>query len=267
MKNVRKQLKDLTIRDNFLFAAVMMQEDNCKRFLEMLLGIEIDRIEMQVAVEHLGKRIRYYHSQMDMDLLVSGHDYEELPRTYVIFICDFDPFGLGRYCYTFRSQCLEEPRAELGDGAQSIVLSTRGRHGEEISPQLEVFLSFIRNDDGQPPREETQDPFVRHLQESVRRIKDSREMKQRYVSMLDVYKWERKQVALETRRGDVLELLEELGSVPDSVRERIHAESNTELLKRMHKAAAKAQSIEAFEKCLLIWSRYLTVSTINSNSC
>ena len=86
MKNVRKQLKDLTIRDNFLFAAVMMQEDNCKRFLEMLLGIEIDRIEMQVAVEHLGKRIRYYHSQMDMDLLVSGHDYEELPRTYVIYL-------------------------------------------------------------------------------------------------------------------------------------------------------------------------------------
>ena len=32
----RKKLKDLTIRDNFMFAAVMMQGDNCKDFLEMI---------------------------------------------------------------------------------------------------------------------------------------------------------------------------------------------------------------------------------------
>lgn len=42
----KKKLKDLTIRDNFMFAAVMMQGDNCKHFLEMLLGIEIERIQI-----------------------------------------------------------------------------------------------------------------------------------------------------------------------------------------------------------------------------
>lgn len=41
-----KKLKDLTIRDNFMFAAVMMETDNCKHFLEMVLGIEIERIEI-----------------------------------------------------------------------------------------------------------------------------------------------------------------------------------------------------------------------------
>lgn len=40
----------------------------------------------------LSKRARYYHSQMDMELLRPGNDYAELPDTYVIFICDFDPF-------------------------------------------------------------------------------------------------------------------------------------------------------------------------------
>ena len=39
MSYTKKTLNDLTIRDNFLFAAVMQQEDNCKYFLEMLLGI------------------------------------------------------------------------------------------------------------------------------------------------------------------------------------------------------------------------------------
>lgn len=41
-----KKLKDLTIRDNFMFAAVMMEQDNCKHFLEMVLKIEIERIEI-----------------------------------------------------------------------------------------------------------------------------------------------------------------------------------------------------------------------------
>ena len=34
----KKKLQDLTIRDNFMFAAVMMRDDNCRRFLEMVLG-------------------------------------------------------------------------------------------------------------------------------------------------------------------------------------------------------------------------------------
>ena len=47
MSYTKKTLKDLTIRDNFLFAAVMQQEDNCKQFLEMLLDIQIERIDIQ----------------------------------------------------------------------------------------------------------------------------------------------------------------------------------------------------------------------------
>ena len=44
-------------------------------------------VEMQAAsTPHLGKRSRYYHGQMDMDLLLSGRDYEDLPPAYVILI-------------------------------------------------------------------------------------------------------------------------------------------------------------------------------------
>ena len=55
-------------------------------------------VEMQVAKkEALAKRTRYYHSQMDMELLVKGKDYSELPKACVIFICDFDPFEEKKY--------------------------------------------------------------------------------------------------------------------------------------------------------------------------
>ena len=115
-----KRIKELTIKDNFMFGAVMMDEDNCKGLLERVLEIPIDRVdvskeksivyhpeykgvrldvyakdekqtrynvEMQVERKPaLGKRSRYYQSQMDMEMLLTGEDYTELPNIYVIFI-------------------------------------------------------------------------------------------------------------------------------------------------------------------------------------
>ena len=129
----RKILQELTIKDDFMFGAVMADEENCREFLERVLGFPIEKvtvskeksliyhpeykgirldiiakdeahthynIEMQmVRKPYLGKRSRYYHSQIDMGLLLSGKGYERLPDTYVIFICDYDPFGRGKYCY------------------------------------------------------------------------------------------------------------------------------------------------------------------------
>jgi len=115
----RRSLEDLTLKDNFLFTAVMSDPENCKQLLQIVLKVEIDRvevdyekciithpeyrsirldvyvkdekgtrynIEMQVASEKLEKRTRYYHSQMDLDMLSTSVPYEELPDSYVILI-------------------------------------------------------------------------------------------------------------------------------------------------------------------------------------
>lgn len=41
-----KTLQELTIRDNFMFGAVMSEEENCRRFLELALEISIARVEI-----------------------------------------------------------------------------------------------------------------------------------------------------------------------------------------------------------------------------
>ena len=41
-----KRLKELTIKDNFMFGAVMVDEDNCKGLLERVLEIPIDRVDV-----------------------------------------------------------------------------------------------------------------------------------------------------------------------------------------------------------------------------
>lgn len=40
----RKTLKELTLKDNFMFGAVMSIEENCRRFLEMVLQFPIERV-------------------------------------------------------------------------------------------------------------------------------------------------------------------------------------------------------------------------------
>ena len=77
-------------------------------------------VEMQASRRPvLGKRSRYYQSQMDMEMLQSGIDYEELPKSFVVFICDFDPFGKELYRYTFKMKCEEDVNVELEESGGS----------------------------------------------------------------------------------------------------------------------------------------------------
>ena len=53
---------------------------------------------------------------------------------------------------------------------------------------------------------------------------------------------------IEARRESILENLEDLGEVPDVLRNTILEQGDLDTLKRWNKLASKAVSIEAFEK-------------------
>lgn len=281
----RKTLQDLTIKDNFLFGAVMSVEENCRGFLEMVLGFPIARVvvskeksivyhpeykgvrldiyaedehrthynvEMQVQKKNaLGKRSRYYHSQMVMEALASGEYYETMPDTFVIFICDYDPFGEHLYCYTFETECRENKHVKLDDRCCTIFLSTRGENEEEVSPELVRFLKFVTADLVES-EEDFQDELVGQFQETIRRIKTDRKMGERYMIFEEMLREEKQEGRLEGRleakREDILELLEDLGTIPDELRNRIAGIENLEDLKVLHKIAARADSFHTFEE-------------------
>ena len=287
----KKQLKELTLKDNFMFGAVMMEEENCRRFLELALGFPIERVEvskeksivyhpeykgvrldvyaknehntrynveMQVAKKaELGKRVRYYHGQIDMELLLSGSDYTELPEVYVIFICDFDPFGKKKYRYTFTKQCEEEPGAQLQEGCKSIFLSTRGENDREVPGELVSFLNFVKADLSESETD-FEDDFVEKLQNTIRRIKSNREMEERFMIFEEMLRDERAEgkaegIAEGKAEGKteavlemLLELMKDLGEIPDELRNRITSEKDLETLKKWHRLAARSESLDEF---------------------
>ena len=283
----RKTLQDLTIKDNFLFGAVMQVEENCRGFLELVLGFPIAHVvvskeksmvyhpeykgvrldiyaedenhthynvEMQMRKKRaLGKRSRYYHSQMVMEALESGEDYETIPDSFVIFVCDFDPFDKELYCYTFGSECEEDREVELDDGCHTIFLSTRGNNDGDVSPELVRFLRFVTADLEESERD-FEDGLVRRFQETIREIKADREMGGRYMIFEEMLREEKQEGRLEgwlegkleAKKESILELLEELGDVPQELQDRIESLEDLEQLKILFKMAAKADSIPAF---------------------
>lgn len=280
-----RKLRELTIKDDFMFGAVMSDPENCRELLEMILGISIDRIEVskeKSMVYHpeykgvrldvyardekntcynvemqasrrpvLGKRSRYYQSQMDMEILQSGRDYEELPKSFVVFICDFDPFGKELYRYTFKMKCEEDVNVELEDARQIIFLSTQGKNREEVPKELVTFLEYVKAD-LEESQKDFHDSYVRRLQDSVQRVKANREMEERFMLLEEKLKEERaegeKIGQIQGARDMLLKMLEILGEIPEPIRERITSVSEQETLTDWAKIAVQSASMEEFAK-------------------
>ena len=125
----RDEFKNLPLSDRFMFGEVMRNSGICKLFLEELLQCKIERIvfaakeadlsdtvlghgirldvfladennthydvEMQNTSDSIEKRSRYYQSVIDRELLKRSMDYDKLPESFIIFICNFDHVGKG----------------------------------------------------------------------------------------------------------------------------------------------------------------------------
>jgi len=271
-----KRLKELTIKDNFMFGAVMMDEDNCKGLLERVLEIPIDRVdvskeksivyhpeykgvrldvyakdekqtrynvEMQVERKSaLGKRSRYYQSQMDMEMVLTGEDYTELPNTYVIFICDFDPFGKDKYRYTFRTTCQESENVDLEDGRTTVFLNTRGKNESEVPGELVTFLQYMK-EDLEGSEKEFHDPYVEQLQKFIRNVKGSRDA--------GFAKGHAEGVAegrISESKDTLLLFLQNLGTVPKVLSDQIEEQGDLDVLKEWIRMAFQSKSVEEFAK-------------------
>lgn len=107
--------------------------------------LEPDKNDKAKYIAAFSQRIRFYHAIIDSRSLKSGEDFGKLKRVYVIFICNYDPFGCDRVKYTIRNMCVEEPEMPYDDGAQTTVLYTKGTKDDDISEELRQFLNYMEN--------------------------------------------------------------------------------------------------------------------------
>ena len=218
-----KEWEELTIRDNFLFQKVMQNKRLCMWLITKLLGIKVRDIiypeaektvetsptqkgirldvyvltedgtiidiEMQTADKSLGwlpKRTRYYQAMIDLNVLGKGKDYIELKKSFVIFICTFDPFPeSNRKMYTFTNLCHEQDGLELGDETVKIFLNTKGTIGE-VDEDIDKFLAYV---DGKA----AEGQFTQDIAAEVERLKQHNETRVEYMTLMMELKEQRRE--------------------------------------------------------------------------
>lgn len=246
-----KTLQELNLEDDFLFAKVMSDKEICKEFLEKLLEIRIEKIEMPVNQKvidllldckgirldiyvkdknntvyniemqrgdnkNLGKRMRYYQGNIDIDFIQKGEDYKELPKSYVIFICTFDYFKYGRHKYTFENVCLEDNNIRLKDDTQKIILNTKG-YIDDLEEELLEFLRYVE-DSSEKTVKSTKGKLVKHIHEKVINVKKDKNVEVEFMTLL-----ERDREKIEEGKVELLMklLYKKFGKVPKEYEDKL----------------------------------------------
>ena len=182
-----KQFKNLTIQDDFMFAKVMTANlELTKKAIEVITGRKVEDIqfhkaqyttnpyieakgtrfdvllegddvrydiEIQVRKQNdLTQRNTYYTSMLVVDSLRKGKSYKELPHIFVIFICIFDPFDVGKERYIASERLCSEGKditdeVNYNGGYDKIYLNAGPVKPTytEGNKDLTNFLEYIRN--------------------------------------------------------------------------------------------------------------------------
>ena len=206
-----KPLSEQTLMNNYVFSMVMREPRRMKPLLEHILrkkiktirmvepeksmkekfeskGIRLDLyvedeggvvydVEVQTTDQkNLPRRMRYYQGMLDITFFPAGADYNLMRKSYVIFICNFDPYDEGLYIYTFQNRCDQNYEILFGDDAVKVVVNTKGTKGD-ISPELKEAIIYL-------DREEVTGPYSKELDDAVNELKSNEERGQEYMMLM-----------------------------------------------------------------------------------
>ena len=229
-----KRLEELEIWDDFMFGAVMSNKELCKHLLENILqkkirdirytelqktidlqydakSIRLDvyveddldsvyNIEIQTTDEkNLPKRSRFYQGMIDLNILNKGESYNKLKKSYVIFICNYDPFRKGRCFYRFENVCVDDPSLKLEDDSVKIIINPYGNDTKQFGKGFAALMDFLKN--GQ-----ISDTYTESLKDEITEVKVSEEWRRRYMKLL-------------IRDQENIEIGKELGELSTCVRQ------------------------------------------------
>ena len=198
------------ITDDVMFCTVLSNSEDCREFLQRILGIEIEEIvvvgtqvsmksnfhakgvrldvyakdkkgnaydiEMQTTkMRELPLRSRYYHSEMDSYQIAAGEKYGNLKHSIVIFVCNFDLFAKNRSVYTFESICCEDTEIHLQDKRKTIFININGSR-EGVPKELAHLLDYLKT-------KTPTDGFTERLEQRVVKIRRDTEWRDDYMTL------------------------------------------------------------------------------------
>lgn len=225
--------------------------------------------EMENDTEHddVRKRARFYQGMLDTPILKAGKRtrYKHLPSTAIIFITQEDIFKKDRAKYTFSEQCEEIPGLGLNDGTKKIFLNMSSKNGPA---ELVSLLQYMKDTRLENPNVTVKDERILKLDSIVNEVRQSEEWEAVQMSILSVGIERGTEIGkklgeevgrklgeeagkeigeVNATREAIFGVLEEYGTVPESVRNKLNQETRLEVLKGWFKKALKVKSEQELE--------------------
>ena len=144
-----------------------------------ICDVEPEQDDSKENIETLPRRVRFYHSKIDVGSLESGVDYQSLKDVIVIMIMPFDPFGMNRMVYTICNGCVEEPDMPYDDGAKTIFLYTNGTEGNPTE-ELSELLRYMK----ETKQQNAQNDTLKEIHEMVEDVKRDAEVSLAYMRIM-----------------------------------------------------------------------------------
>ena len=227
----------ITLSHFLVFPEVMREPRLCQRFLEKVLDIKIRKlefiqtekafkesrtrhgirldvyveddadsvydVEMQNSIESL-KRVRYYQSGIDRQILKSGAFYTQLKTSFIIMVCNYDPThvkkdpkdpasreipGLAYPMYK-RESVMACPVGSTvyDDGSHAVFLNTRydPKYREDM-PEVCEFLDLINEKRDISP-EALKYPLAQMAAEGITRFRQNEEKREEIMTLAEYLK-------------------------------------------------------------------------------
>ena len=206
-------LSELPLHADFMFGQVMRSGEICKLFLEALLGVPIQKIEfldrqkdftdsyeyhgirldvylkdekgtvfnVEIQAERrddLPRRVRFYQSGIDRGELPKGADYASLTESYIIFLCNFDYFHIGK-AVGERVSFLKGTDVLYEDGSHVFFLNSRYQEANARKSILE-FLDLVRTNDVEKAYET---PLGQKAKERMQEVRSDKELEVSYMTI------------------------------------------------------------------------------------
>ena len=224
--------------------------------------------EMQNDTEKddVRKRARYYQGLLDSPVLKSGKKtrYRQLPSSFIIFITQDDIFKRDLAQYTFTEQCEEVEGLHLEDGTTKIFLNMTSKNGR---PDLVSLLQYMKETRLDNPEIMVKDSRMEKLAEIVEEVKQSEEWEAVKMSILSIGLERGKEIGIQrgteigkeigkeigmrnAKTEDIFSFLEDMGPIPEELRDKILQQKDLTVLSAWVKKAARAESIEAFAEAI-----------------
>ena len=190
----------LGITDDLMFGTVFQDPNLCQGLIELLLGIQVEKIEFverqglldagplsragivdllvrdaagneydvemqNVATPGIARRARRYLTLVDANMLDRGQRFEDAGDAIVIFICANDPFGRGWKRYDFMRTCAQDGQP-MDDGTSIVFINAAGTQGD-YGDGFDAFLRYLSNDTV------IESDYVRSVDDAVRGVRDN----------------------------------------------------------------------------------------------